>query len=258
MVSEQERREVECMVKIYPELQAELQAIFLALENEAFSHAVNPPEHIKANILKAIQKDNITERPPIYATSLDEAKLKTPSAKIISIQRSWAAAAVILIACIATGIIAYTLKLKEHSDTATAMLNNERSANAAVMDSLNIKSDFYKNQLAMLQDSTMHRVVLKGMPGHANEMAVVMWSPTKKQVYISGAGLTAPPEGKQYQLWAIVNGVPKNLGIMPAEQSVTFMQAGATESAQAFAITLEPLGGSEQPTVSAMIVMANA
>ena len=66
--------------------------------------------------------------------------------------------------------------------------------------------------------------------------------------------LPAAPAGRQYQLWAIVNGQPLDAGML-RDTKMQVQQMKAFAQADAFAITLEKSGGSPTPTMSALYVM---
>ena len=59
----------------------------------------------------------------------------------------------------------------------------------------------------------------------------------------------------QYQLWGIVEGQPVSVGVFDLDQNLREMLNIA--NASAFAITLEPTGGSETPTLDKMYVIGN-
>ena len=63
--------------------------------------------------------------------------------------------------------------------------------------------------------------------------------------------LPAPTSGKQYQLWAILNGQPVDLGVIPndifVQKKALLLTMKNTIGAQAFAITLEKMGGNPTP-----------
>jgi anti-sigma-K factor RskA len=61
------------------------------------------------------------------------------------------------------------------------------------------------------------------------------------------------PPGKQYQLWAIVDGKPVDAGMVGDCEGLCKMKV--INRAEAFAITLEKEGGSSAPTLTAMYVM---
>jgi anti-sigma-K factor RskA len=62
----------------------------------------------------------------------------------------------------------------------------------------------------------------------------------------------------QYQLWALVNGKPVDLGVFDANGKLEGLQVMKNiGEAQTFAVTLEPKGGSISPTMSQLMVMGN-
>jgi anti-sigma-K factor RskA len=60
----------------------------------------------------------------------------------------------------------------------------------------------------------------------------------------------------QYQLWALVGGKPVDLGVFDAPADSTQMkEMKSIARADAFAVTLEPKGGSINPTMDQMVVL---
>ena len=55
------------------------------------------------------------------------------------------------------------------------------------------------------------------------------------------------PSDKQYQLWALIDGKPKDLGVFDATDEKVILKMKNTQKAQAFAITIENKGGSPSP-----------
>ena len=104
---------------------------------------------------------------------------------------------------------------------------------------------------AMLMNSK--KIELKGVEKHPNMLAEVYWNESK-QVFLNPKNLPAAPSGKQYQLWAIVDGKPVDLGMYDANKE-TIQQMKVVEKPQAFAITLEKEGGNPTPTMEEMYVM---
>ena len=68
-----------------------------------------------------------------------------------------------------------------------------------------------------------------------------------RQVAILAVDLSAPPEGRTYQAWQIVNGQPVSLGVLTTHSGYVAFPTGLAP-ATAVALTLEPVGGSVQPT----------
>ncbi len=57
---------------------------------------------------------------------------------------------------------------------------------------------------------------------------------------------------QQYQLWALIDGKPKDLGVFDATDDKVILKMKNTQKAQAFAITIEKKGGSPSPTLDSM------
>jgi anti-sigma-K factor RskA len=81
-----------------------------------------------------------------------------------------------------------------------------------------------------------------------------MWDTKTKEVYLTTNKLPAPPQDMQYQLWAIADGKPVSAGMYSDDKDAR-IALSTIENAQAFAITLEKKGGSEEPTMENMYVM---
>jgi hypothetical protein len=111
----------------------------------------------------------------------------------------------------------------------------------------------YKQGLQMFEDTLMLRVEMKGMPGKEKNLATVLWDKNSKDVYIYVDNMQQTPQGRQYQLWAIVNGKPVDAGVI--SNCIGLCKMKKIDHAEAFAITLEKEGGSTTPTLSEMYVM---
>lgn len=62
------------------------------------------------------------------------------------------------------------------------------------------------------------------------------------------------PEGRTYEMWAIDNGEPKPRGVFKPGEGPAIRTIGETMAgAETFAITVEPEGGSEQPTTDPVV-----
>jgi anti-sigma-K factor RskA len=89
-----------------------------------------------------------------------------------------------------------------------------------------------------------------------SDVATIVWNPKNKEVYLAVNQLIEPPSGKQYQLWAIVDNQPVDLGVFdPDMKSYEMIRMKDVENASAFAVTLEKEGGSPVPTMEAMWLM---
>jgi anti-sigma-K factor RskA len=82
----------------------------------------------------------------------------------------------------------------------------------------------------------------------------VFWNKQSKETYVSMINIPELPQGKQFQLWALVNGLPINAGVFDSLQGVLVLSSIATSQADLFAVTIENTGGSQSPTLSEMVV----
>ena len=86
--------------------------------------------------------------------------------------------------------------------------------------------------------------------------ALIFWDKERKATYINTKDLPPLAQEKQYQLWAIVDGKPVDLGVLPTDkQQTALIKVKDVSEPQAFAITIEPKGGSVNPTMDQMIVL---
>lgn len=108
---------------------------------------------------------------------------------------------------------------------------------------------------AILADPEMVKVSLQGVAGKENDRATVYWNPKTRNVYVQPDHLPGAPAGRQYQVWALVNGKPIDAGLLENDNGLCRVKP--IEKAQAFAITLEKAGGSPTPTMSQLYVMGN-
>jgi anti-sigma-K factor RskA len=73
---------------------------------------------------------------------------------------------------------------------------------------------------------------------------------------MANANMPANDKDHQYQLWAMVGHTPVDLGVFDADTTSRDMkEMRSIASADAFAVTLEPRGGSQSPTMSEMVVI---
>lgn len=245
--SPEETLQVEAWVKHFPELKKEIEEIEMSLETYAQSHAIEPSPEIKNKIFASISTSQQgTTR------SFDAIENNTTQAKIYHIPSSFkyaaAAAIILLIGSIAFNYFYYSKFQSVNSELQVAQnkIEQERQANLAMKTDINVMSD--KNALP---------VVLNGTPHAPDALAKIYWMKNTGQVYVDPSYLPSTPEGKQYQLWAIVDGKPVDAGMITAEKGIYHIQKMKSFGhAQAFAITLEKTGGSPTPTMDEMYVIA--
>jgi anti-sigma-K factor RskA len=100
------------------------------------------------------------------------------------------------------------------------------------------------------------RTILANGPDGSRGTAVV--SDIRHSAVFSAAGWPAPPSGKTYQLWVIDSSGTHSQGLLArsADGSVKPVVSRDVSGAGAsFGVTLEPAGGSKQPTTTPVLLM---
>jgi anti-sigma-K factor RskA len=87
----------------------------------------------------------------------------------------------------------------------------------------------------------------------------VLFDPEAGRGYLWVHALPPDPAGKDYQLWAIIDGKPVSAGVFSVGTDGTALVplagVGPEHKVGAFAVTLEPAGGVLEPTLSEMVLM---
>lgn len=156
------------------------------------------------------------------------------------------------------------MALKQQSQADSAKLNAKQAELNDVKNTLAAlknQNKRRKKELSILSDPDSRFIKLKGMPFSPSSAMLVAWNPDKHQLWISKELSTLPKNDKdhQYQLWAIRKLKPISLGTFDIDDQDSIMEKMMSiDRASAFAVTLEPRGGSKKPTLSQMVVMGLA
>ena len=238
-LSDAERAEVIAMSDTHPEVKAEIEAVEIALMNAA---SKTPPTHLKQNILSKI----------------DIKETKVVSLETQKTSYVWLAAASVAL-LIGSGI--YNIILMNKVQNIESQFTASNSEKEKYVKDFETQSASYKmmaEQMAILMQPENKKVMLKGMDIAPNALATIYWNQKNQDVYINVNTLPTPSDDKQYQLWAIVDGKPVDIGMLDMNPDLPPLHKMKTiAGAQAFAVTLEKKGGSPSPTMEAMYLMGN-
>ncbi|MFD3376747.1 MULTISPECIES: anti-sigma factor [unclassified Streptomyces] len=92
------------------------------------------------------------------------------------------------------------------------------------------------------------------LPGGATGTVTV--SDRQDKAVFAVSGMADPPRGKVYQLWFDDDGTMRSAGLMdPGRSDQSVLMRGALDGASGMGITIEPTGGSEQPTSTPLALM---
>lgn len=249
-LTESERLEVDLMLEKYPELRSELLQIEVALEAFASANAVDPGDSLRSRVLGSLQTEEIAS-PIVEVIPLAKAK-ETQFYKY-----AFAASFALLLLSVAS-IINLFSQLKESRNT-IAVLERSNQKISSRVNFLDDKLESAYQTLDVFHNPQQYKVVnLKGTSNSPTASMVVAFNPDKELVMIDMAALKMPANDAEhhYQLWALVDGKPVDLGVFDAQASASGMvKMKSLKNAQAFAVTLEPKGGSVTPTMEQMMAM---
>lgn len=249
LASAEESRELELLAAEHSEVRAALEACQNEMEAFALKEATAPPVGLKEKIWNELQEQDAVSKQEDAPVIPIARKDFSQSAVIATVQKnnSWIkylAAASIIGLVVSIGLnISYKNKTEKYSTTLARIETKQ--------DSLVAQNSL----LRVISGPDIVKISLVGVPGHVDNKATVYWNGNTKEVYLSLNNLPTPPSGKQYQLWAIVDGKPVDAGLYDDNGTTPKIQKlKVIERAQMFAITLEPKGGSVSPTLSQMYV----
>ncbi|MES1224174.1 MAG: anti-sigma factor [Bacteroidota bacterium] len=256
LASAEEVVEVEALAMQYPAIKAAVDDFALLLEAQVLQNAVRPPAEIKQQLLDTLA-DEFAEPKVIIMAPPVTGGAGVNDKKVVALAsygkwRFVAAAAIILLVVSAALNVYYYNNYKTASDNYTALLESQRTLQAN-NQSFQTKLGDLQSTINIFQDSAMHVVKMAPAPGKDGNLATVYWDTRTKDVYVYANNLQQTPAGKQYQLWAIVDGKPVDAGMLTNCDGVCKMKN--IPNAQAFAITLEKEGGSPQPDLKSLYVI---
>jgi len=252
LTSKEKATQVEAWVKQFPEVATELTEIQSGIEMLAIANAIEPDASVKEKILSRINPEEAAKVIPLQAVST--------SSKVIGIPSYWkwmAAASVLLL----LGSIALNVTYYGKYDTATKDLQQTQQQLAdAIQSNTSMKQDMsiMKEDMSVVQSRYSEPVALHGMPVAPNAAAKIFWMKNTGEVYVDPSNLPDVEQGKQFQLWAIVDGKPVDAGMIITStkgQKVHIQKMKTFGKAEAFAITIEKEGGSPTPTMDKIVVM---
>ncbi len=247
-LTELEQLAVERHLAEHPELRRELLAIEETLETFATRAGRSPRPEVKERIMAQVAT-------PKQSRSI---RLDAPPSTPSLVWQYATAASVVL--AVGAFWMAYTFwgNWKKSELALDAM----RAFNAQVAqdyNQVNHRLDMMENKMKVMNNPSFTRVMLMGTDHAPDAMASVYWNPQSEEVFLSVLHLKQLASDQQYQLWAIVDGKPVDMGMFDSPQAgnsieglMKMKQAGR---ASAFAVTIEPRGGKSSPTMETMQVM---
>ena len=250
LADQAEQQELERMCAAYPEVRAARDAFEASLEASAMAGAVAPPPALRDSIFEKITQPDLvspSQQAPVVEMPAPEASSSTGWKKYL------VAASVILLAGSAALNI-YLYNRYQQSDSLYQDLLAQQQKLAENNNNIQTRLDELETDLSRIKNPNVQPIKMTAV-NNTNSLTTVYWDKNAAEVYLLVNQLPKPEAGKQYQLWAIVNGKPVDAGVIDLEPGDSLVKMKNIPSAEAFAITLENAGGSQSPTLTAMYVL---
>jgi anti-sigma-K factor RskA len=254
LATEEEVSILECVRKNSPEVQQAILDVQLLMEELASSEPVVPHEELKSTIwnrLSSLSDESTafldTDNAPFDRKEIQK-RVTLPNLGTKRWLPITIAASVLLVLSLTANILLLDYRGKDLKKMQEVISSNQDSQ---------VKLKEANELWQIIQRLSVKTITLHGIEKYPEAKAVVFWDTKTADVFLSAASLPLAPTGKQYQLWAIVEGQPVDAGLIPLSSGDSLMKMNHIEKAEAFAITLENEGGSLVPTLSEMYVMGN-
>ncbi|RZM22680.1 MAG: anti-sigma factor [Pedobacter sp.] len=260
-LSPEEALQVEDMASPYPEIKDELSAIELALENYAMENAIDPSNDVETKLFEKLgisEEVETASTAPIYTEEPRIVRLDGSDGKVRTLRFALVACVALLIISTAALFITYNKLNAAHDQIASLNLDKEKFA--GTVSKLEFENKGLDNMVAMNDSKEWATVRMAGQAFSPTSKMNVYWNKKDKSVLINYVAMDLPKTDDQheYQLWALVNGKPVSLGVFSKTDTTTteaLQKMQTIQEAQAFAVTLEPMGGSVNPTMEKLTVM---
>ncbi|MFA5244002.1 MAG: anti-sigma factor [Pedobacter sp.] len=253
-LSKEEMLEVEKYAAQYPEVRHELEEIENALQNYAEHNAIEPSARNRSRIIDVLEFADTKTKIDVPVRPIERT-----SGGVKFYKYAFAASLGLLFISIVL-LINLNKKLKEsHNQIAILESGNQKFSNQ--VNYIERELSETKNTLQYYQNPASYKLItLKGSEKAPKASVIIAFNPDREEIMIDMSNLKIPlnDDEHQYQLWAIVNGKPVDLGVFDSESTAKGMKKmKSVKSAQAFAVTLEPRGGSVNPSLEQMMAVGN-
>lgn len=231
----QEDAIVEEFAEKYPEIKSEIAQLQAAMEAYASEQSVPPPNDLKDRILQEIEQNPA----PVTAISAPNQPGNTTLHRAIT--------AIALVASLLLGVL--LINANQSNTQLENQLKTSRAEYASLRDKCLREQNALAQQKSFLVSPQTLRITLEGSVLAPNTEARAYWNTSQKRGLLDLGSLPPAPAGKTYQIWADVEGVMINAGVLSEDredlQIIQFI-----ENAESLNITLENAGGSDHPDVS--------
>ena len=241
LLNESENDEVTAMAFKHSEVKVEIVSIEKAIINlsSSFSPFISHSQFEKIKSLLVLKHGKVIEMKPRSNWTN---------------YMGWAASIALLVG------IGYQYSKLNETNNQVVTIENEKSKLQETVVGLETRNKETQTVLAVVRDENNTVISLGGQAVAPTAKAKIYWNKQTQVVYVDASGLPEPPEGKEYQIWSLKllpQLTPTSIGLLSnfqANESKIFA-VDKTSGAEAFGITLEPVGGSASPTMEQLYTL---
>jgi len=283
MLPEAEQGEVETAVSQYPDVKAAVDSLQHDKERFVQLYAIAPPNSIRERLMEIVHQENTQEgndllpdelRTPAPVSLNGKKKNRqqpqngeTPVRQLPvakpSKDRIWkyltAAIVVLLLGSIFMNFFFFRKSTDYKSRYQSLIATKEKlEADKAQQSLTRLKETPLAAEADPLSNPDFKWTKIPGGGKYAGNLVAVGWNEKTQAIYLQAQLMPLPPQGKQFQLWAIVNKKLVDAGVFltGGEVSQQLQQMKAVAAVQGFAITLEMKGGSPEPSMDQVCMSA--
>ncbi len=234
----EETREVERYAEAHPDVQAEIDALRNAIEQYAAQYAVPPSQELKDKILSGIEAE-------------EQGRLRKTNRNGSNGGRYllYASVAILLLSVAVGGWSWWRTQSLEKDYN---YLASQYATLVRQCDQLQKQEQRNRQVVAFVNEDATQVVHLTGTDISPEAHVVVYWNEATQSAMLNMVNMPTPPPGKQYQIWADVEGVMINAGLLQTDSN-DLQPIQVIADAESLNITIEPAGGSEHPTVAFLV-----
>lgn len=236
MTNAEETANVEAYIQKYPAVKKAYKELEETIEEWATRQAVKAPAHVKGDVLNKI----------------DELEPKAAKLKKLKSRRSFWSVAAAVTALIFSIVSLYFWSEKDAMATALAEIRNQNQQLETALVEQEEACNALEQKYHLLNDPATSKLILKGNDQAADFQAIAFWNPTTQQSFLNVLKMPNLPDQKCLQMWADVDGKMINIGVLKGQEN-ELVAIPFKVNAESLNITIEPLGGSDHPTVTNLI-----
>jgi anti-sigma-K factor RskA len=213
-----------------------------------------PSDEVKNKIFDSLDSENQKRISPA-ALSQKEVRLE-PGVPASNPWKVFAVAASV-VALLSAGVAIYYAKQYFDVEERFEIALQQNAVLAEQMQTNQVKMNELDTRIGKFITGNFNKIPMKGegLPMQEDALVDVFWDKESKEVLLAVNQLAKLDPDNDYQLWAIGDDGPVGIGLVDQANLLGLQTMQLASSAQAFAITIEPKGGSENPTLEKLVVL---